>query len=133
MELAGAIIMFLASLVFLLSALGILRMPDLYNRIQTGTKATTLGTILMMIGMGIHHPGWIGKLLIILLFIMLTNPVSSHVVARSAHFIRTPAAGEVDQLAERESSSGAVPSGPERSEADDGTDRKEKEDSHGKL
>ncbi len=85
METAGAIIILLGSLIFFLSSLGIIRMPDVYNRIQTGTKATTLATMVTLIGIALHHPDWTPKLVILILFILLTNPVSSHVVARAAH------------------------------------------------
>lgn len=86
MELAGAILALVGSVIFFLSALGLIRMPDVYNRIQTGTKATTLGTVLVMIGISLYHPEWAPKLVILILFILLTNPISSHVVARGAHF-----------------------------------------------
>ncbi len=88
MEMAGAIVMLIGSLIFLLSALGVVRMPDVYNRIQTGTKATTLGTVFVMVGISLLQPGWSPKLVILILFIILTNPVSSHVVARAAHYNR---------------------------------------------
>ena len=72
--------------VFLFSAgLGVLRMPDTYNRIQTGTKATTLGTIMVLIGLAFLHPAWTFKLIILIFFVMLTNPVSSHALARASH------------------------------------------------
>ncbi len=90
MELAGSILVLIGSLVFFLSALGIIRMPDVYNRIQTGTKATTLGTIFVMIGISLILPGWAPKLAVLIIFIILTNPVSSHVVARAAHFNKEP-------------------------------------------
>lgn len=86
MEILGSVLLLLGSIIFFLSALGIIRMPDIYNRIQTGTKATTLGTIFVLCGLGVLNPGWIPKLVILLLFIILTNPVSSHVTARAAHF-----------------------------------------------
>ena len=47
-------------------------MPDTYTRIQTGTKATTLGTILILVGLAFLHPEWAFKLLILVFFIMLT-------------------------------------------------------------
>ena len=90
MEIAGAILVLIGSVIFFLSSLGVIRMPDVYNRIQTGTKATTLGTIFVLIGTALLSPGWIPKLVILLLFIILTNPVSSHVVARAAHFNKEP-------------------------------------------
>jgi multicomponent Na+:H+ antiporter subunit G len=80
----------LGGALFLFSAgLGVLRMPDTYNRIQTGTKATTLGTILILIGLAFLHPAWTFKLIILIFFVMLTNPVSSHALARAAHTIGT--------------------------------------------
>ena len=85
METAGAIIILLGSFSFFISALGLLRMPDVYNRIQVGTKATTFGTLLMMIGFSLLHPQWAPKLALLVVFIFLTNPISSHVIARAAH------------------------------------------------
>ena len=87
--------------VFLFSAgLGVLRLPDTYNRIQTGTKATTLGTILILVGLAFLHPAWTFKLIIVIFFVMLTNPVSSHALARAAHAIGTheTSATVIDQL-----------------------------------
>jgi multicomponent Na+:H+ antiporter subunit G len=91
----------LGGAVFLFSAgLGVLRMPDTYNRIQTGTKATTLGTILILIGVAFLHPAWAFKLFILTFFVMLTNPVSSHALARAAHAIGIAEAEStvIDQL-----------------------------------
>ena len=88
MELTAAILMLAGSIFFLVSSIGVLRMPDIYNRIQTGTKATTMGTILMLLGVGMLNPGWWPKLLVALLFVLLTNPISSHVVPRSAHYTK---------------------------------------------
>ena len=88
-ELLGSLII-LAGSIFLFSAgLGVLRMPDSYNRIQTGTKATTLGTIMILVGIAFLHPSWTFKLFILIFFVMLTNPVSSHALARAAHTIGT--------------------------------------------
>lgn len=88
---------------FLFSAgLGVLRMPDTYNRIQTGTKATTLGTIMILVGIAFLHPPWTWKLIILVFFVMLTNPVSSHALARAAHAIgiRETESTVIDQLDE---------------------------------
>lgn len=89
-ELIGAILVLAGSLFMFLAAIGILRMPDSYNRIQTGTKATTLGLILSLTGIIVVHPEWIWKLLIVIIFVIITNPLSSHVLSRAAHFIKTP-------------------------------------------
>jgi multicomponent Na+:H+ antiporter subunit G len=35
-------------------------------------------------------PEWWGKLILLVIFVMVTNPVSSHVLARAAYFIKIP-------------------------------------------
>ncbi|MDA3887038.1 MAG: monovalent cation/H(+) antiporter subunit G [Candidatus Delongbacteria bacterium] len=101
----GSIITLLGSIFLFLGALGVFRMPDLYNRMQAGTKATTLGTILTLLGIGICHYEWLGQILVIIMFIALTNPISSHALARAAHFRGIPLTkGSVaDKLKEKES------------------------------
>ena len=86
-EIIGNLLLIIGSLFLFAAGLGVLRMPDTYNRIQTGTKATTLGTILVLIGLSFLHPAWTLKLIILIFFVMLTNPVSSHALARTAHTI----------------------------------------------
>ncbi len=86
-QIIGAIITLIGSIFHLLGAMGVVRMPDVYNRMQAGTKATTLGSILFLTGIGVAHPGWLGKIILLILFIVFTNPVSSHALARAAHFV----------------------------------------------
>ncbi len=89
MELAGSIITLIGSVVLFLGALGIVRMPDVYNRMQAGTKATTLGTILFLVGISLGHSdcGCFGKIAILIIFVLATNPVSSNALARAAHSV----------------------------------------------
>jgi len=90
MELIGAIITLMGALVLLVASIGLIRMPDVYNRLQVGTKASTLGTILSLFGLVLVNPTWSGKLILLIFFVMMTNPVSSHVLARAAYFIKIP-------------------------------------------
>jgi multicomponent Na+:H+ antiporter subunit G len=85
LESCGLIVMLLGSLFFLVSALGLLRMPDLFSRIHAGTKSSTLGTILVGIGAICVEPTLWFKLTLLILFILLTNPLSSTVLARSSY------------------------------------------------
>jgi len=87
-EIIGALLALLGSAFFLLSAIGLLRMPDAFNRMQAGTKATTLGSILFLLGIGIIRPEFLGRTLLLAGFIVLTNPVSSNALARAAHLFR---------------------------------------------
>lgn len=108
----GSLFSLIGALFLLLAAIGIIRMPDTYNRMQTGTKATTLGSLLFFIGIGMAHPSWWTKLFILTLFVFLTNPLSSHVLARALHYIgKSPLVPQYsgtsvrDDLADDESSS----------------------------
>lgn len=85
LDILGALLLLAGTIFLLLGGLGLVRMPDIYNRIQAGTKATTLGTLLSLIGVAFLHPEWSLKLLLIGVFLLFTNPLSSQVLARAAH------------------------------------------------
>jgi multicomponent Na+:H+ antiporter subunit G len=85
MRLLADVFLLLGAAFSLLGALGLLRMPDVYNRIQAGTKAVTLGALSFLTGVGLLHPEWWSKLLCIGGFILLTNPVSSSTIARALY------------------------------------------------
>jgi multicomponent Na+:H+ antiporter subunit G len=102
LEIFGALLLLAGTSFLLLGGLGMVRMPDVYNRIQAGTKATTLGTLLSLAGVAFLHPEWTLKLLLIGVFLLFTNPLSSQVLARAAHRTRIRESPNtlVDQLEE---------------------------------
>ncbi len=81
---ASSLLILLGAVFLLLGAVGLVRMPDVYNRIQASTKATTLGTLAVLLGLGVLHPDWSLKLLLIGVFVLFTSPVSSSTLARAA-------------------------------------------------
>ncbi len=85
LSISGGLLLVVGAAFLLLGGLGLVRMPDLFNRIQAGTKATTLGTLLTLAGAACLQPLWGLKLLLIGLFVLFTNPLSSQVLARAAH------------------------------------------------
>ncbi|MFC0217438.1 multicomponent Na+:H+ antiporter subunit G [Pseudochelatococcus lubricantis] len=109
MEIVGSFVVLLGAFFLFSAGLGVLRMPDPFTRIQAGTKATTLGNLLVLAGLGIHHPDWALKLLVIAGFVLMTNPVSSHALSRAAHRARTPMAPTTgaDALREDEAADGS--------------------------
>jgi multicomponent Na+:H+ antiporter subunit G len=70
-----------------IGALGIVRFPDVYNRIHANTVVVVGGAMLIMIGAGIMEGTTVFtlKALMIAIFIFLTNPLSTHAIARAAH------------------------------------------------
>jgi multicomponent Na+:H+ antiporter subunit G len=92
MKLVGSFLVLLGGIFLFSAGLGMLRMPDAFTRIQAGTKASTLGNMLVLLGIAVYHPDWSPKLLIVIYFVLLTNPISSHALARAALAIRIPMA-----------------------------------------
>ena len=71
----------------LVGCLGLVRLPDVYNRLQAGTKCVTLGTFLILLGVILRFGfGAMGvKALLCLWFIAMTSPTAAHAIARAAH------------------------------------------------
>jgi len=85
LEYFGFAFITLGVLAFIVSSIGLIRMPDVYTRMHIGTKATTIGTVLVLMGACFIEPSWSFKLLLLAAFILLTNPLSSSVIARATH------------------------------------------------
>ncbi|MHB1484966.1 MAG: monovalent cation/H(+) antiporter subunit G [Saccharofermentanales bacterium] len=85
MNIAADILMVLGGVFLAIGGFGIFRMPDVLNRIQAGTKATTLGAFSLLLGVGIANPAWLLKIVLIIIFIAITSPVGSSVLARAAY------------------------------------------------
>jgi multicomponent Na+:H+ antiporter subunit G len=85
MRLVADLFLLVGAAFLLLGAIGLLRMPDVYNRIQAGTKAVTLGSLSLLIGVGLLYPVWWAKLVCIGGFILFTNPVGSSAIARALY------------------------------------------------
>ncbi len=71
----------------LIGSVGIIRLPDFYSRTHATSKSDTLGMMLIIIGLIIFEGLTInsGKLLLVLLFILLANPIGAHALARAAY------------------------------------------------
>ena len=66
----------------IVGCIGLVRLPDVYNRLQAGTKCVTLGTFLILLGVvlrfGFGSMGW--KALLCLWFIAMTSPTAAHAI-----------------------------------------------------
>ena len=74
---------------------GLVRLPDVYNRAQAATKCVTLGTCMILLGVAIGAFGGLNwpmgiKALICAGFILLTSPVGAHAVCRGAYLSGVP-------------------------------------------
>jgi multicomponent Na+:H+ antiporter subunit G len=82
---SGGLVMTGATLA-LLAGVGVVRMPDVFTRMQASTKASTLGLGCLLAALALRHPevSVVMKALSIAAFMMLTTAVSAHVIARAA-------------------------------------------------
>jgi len=85
MFIIGYTLLLIGAVFIFLGILGVFRMPDIFNKLQAATKASTLGFISIVAGIIFIHPEWWGKLLLVGFFVLLTNPIASHTMARTAH------------------------------------------------
>lgn len=76
----------------LLGAVGVIRMPDLYTRLQAATKTGTLGLGCLMVGVALHFEtlGVSVRALLVIAFLLLTAPIAGHVIARAGYHSGTP-------------------------------------------
>jgi multicomponent Na+:H+ antiporter subunit G len=74
--LSGSVLMFTA-------AVGVLRLPDVLCRAHAVAKALTLGIFLLLLGMWVHHGETAAafKVILAIVFQVITIPVASHLVA----------------------------------------------------
>jgi multicomponent Na+:H+ antiporter subunit G len=76
----------------LLAAVGVLRMPDVFTRMQASTKASTLGLGCLLLGAAIQLGDFAAVIRVASIgaFVLLTTPVAGHVIARAAYFANVP-------------------------------------------
>jgi CPA2 family monovalent cation:H+ antiporter-2 len=91
-EMIGSALMLIGATFMLLAGAGVVRMPDLFTRMQAATKASTLGMGCVVLSVAIHF-GELGiatRALAMIVFVCLTVPVSAHMIARASYFVGVP-------------------------------------------
>jgi multicomponent Na+:H+ antiporter subunit G len=89
-------LLYITGVFFNLSAVvGILRLPDLYCRLHSSSKNTTLGSMLILVGLALRElqfgevPAAL-KLVAIAILILIVNPIGSHALARASYKYGVP-------------------------------------------
>ncbi len=87
-----SLVMLLGGLFALLAAVGILRLPDLYTRMQAAAKGGTLGAGLLILSVVIHFNdlGVAVRGTLVIVFLFLTAPIAAHMIGRAAYFVGYP-------------------------------------------
>lgn len=86
-DVAASVCMLGGAFLAFAAGVGILRFPDLLSRMHAGTKPQTLGLVLVLIGLALRlrSGGAVWALVLVVLFQMLTAPVSAHMVGRAGY------------------------------------------------
>ncbi|HLR53280.1 MAG TPA: Na+/H+ antiporter subunit G [Pseudogracilibacillus sp.] len=106
-EWIGAILILTGSIVSVISAIGLLRFHDVYTRSHAATKTTTLAVLTTLIGVFIYMSvgqGYISvRLMLGIVFVLITAPVSGHLVLRASYRANVKMAKETadDELKKR--------------------------------
>ncbi|HEX9736816.1 MAG TPA: monovalent cation/H(+) antiporter subunit G [Thermoanaerobaculia bacterium] len=78
--------MLAGSLVLLVTGLGVLTLPEYYSRLHATSITDTLGAALVLFGLAVQA-GWslaTAKLVMVMLFLMITGPAASHALVKTA-------------------------------------------------
>jgi multicomponent Na+:H+ antiporter subunit G len=91
-ELIGDVLMIVGAIFLLLAAVGVLRMPDLFTRMQPATKGTTMGIACTLLAVAVHFgdSGVTTRALAAIAFFFLTAPVTAHLIGRASYFVGVP-------------------------------------------
>ena len=82
------------SLLSLIAAIGVVRLPDPYTRNHAASKSATLGIISILLGLFMyyllidHHAN--SRVLLGIIFVFITAPVAGHLISRAAYNIGVP-------------------------------------------
>jgi multicomponent Na+:H+ antiporter subunit G len=91
---AAVIALCVIGLFFSLSgAVGILRMPDLYTRVQCSSKTITMGALPLLVAVAVAKgpiSTYGSRALIVAVLLLLVNPISSHALVRAAYKTGVP-------------------------------------------
>jgi len=86
-DIIGYILMVIGVLFDIFGCIGLVRFPDVYNRLQAATKCVTLGTVAILVGVALIS-GWnpmSAKAVICAVFILITSPTAAHAIAKGAY------------------------------------------------
>lgn len=92
-----AIILLFGGLFFLIvGVVGLIRLPDIYNRLHALGKCDTMGSGMIILGMVMIVPGMtnVVKLVLMIIFTLAINPVMTHLITKTAYVRGTPLADD---------------------------------------
>ncbi len=73
---------------FVITGIAMIRFPDFYNRLHAGSKCLTTGGISILLGLIILEGLTFTSLRLVLIigFLLITNPITAHAIARAGYY-----------------------------------------------
>lgn len=97
--------LYVGLLIAAVGVLGVYRFPDVYTRLNSLSKVTTVGAVLIHVSTAALLPlGQGAKGVLTALVLLLTTPVVSQVISWTAHRLRVPSANYMDEFEEHQAS-----------------------------
>jgi multicomponent Na+:H+ antiporter subunit G len=86
-DIIGYILIIIGVLFDVFGCIGLVRFPDVYNRLQAATKCVTLGTIMLLLGVALicGSGPTSAKAVICAVFVLITSPTAAHAIAKGAY------------------------------------------------
>lgn len=87
LEILSAALLFVGAAFMLLASLGLARLPDLYTRMSSASKASTLGASLLVLGAAsaFGEEPIFAEAVALVAFLFLTAPVAAHMIGRAGY------------------------------------------------
>jgi multicomponent Na+:H+ antiporter subunit G len=92
MMILGTIVLIISWLFIIFGVVAIFAFPNLYMRIIASTIIDTVASIIVILAaiLMMFTIGFVFRLILLVLFIILTSPISTHVNIRSAYLSKLP-------------------------------------------
>jgi multicomponent Na+:H+ antiporter subunit G len=88
-EFIAVLLMLIGAIMAFISAIGIIRFPDIYTRSHAATKSSTLAVLLTLLGAFLYFATTTGfvsvRLILGIVFVFITSPVAGHLITRAAY------------------------------------------------
>ncbi|BDH59975.1 Na+/H+ antiporter subunit G [Lysinibacillus sp. PLM2] len=95
-EWTAVLLILIGAIVSVISALGLIRLPDVYTRSHAASKSATLAVMVCLLGAFLYfwsHDGFVSiRLILGIIFVFITSPVAGHLICRAAYRSRVPLA-----------------------------------------
>lgn len=118
LEFIVALIILFGGILSVLSAIGMIRFPDIYTRAHAATKTTTVAVLITLIGVFLYFwitEGFVSiRLILGIVFVFITAPVAGHLILRAAYRAKVKMTDATiedelkDYLAQEEKSEGSL-------------------------